>query len=253
MPTRNIAIGGVQEEVYHPNALRAALAEFISTLIFVFAGSGSGIAFNKITDNGATTPSGLVAAALAHAFGLFVAVSVGANISGGHVNPAVTFGVLLGGNITLLRGILYWIAQLLGSVAACFLLSFATGGEPIPAFGLSAGVGSLNALVFEIVMTFGLVYTVYATAVDPKRGDLGVIAPIAIGFIVGANILAGGAFDGASMNPAVSFGPAVVSGVWENHWVYWLGPFAGAAIAALVYDIVFIGQRPHDQLPSAEY
>uniref|UniRef100_A0A453GXR5 Tonoplast intrinsic protein n=1 Tax=Aegilops tauschii subsp. strangulata TaxID=200361 RepID=A0A453GXR5_AEGTS len=90
-------------------------------------------------------------------------------------------------------------------------------------------------------------------AVDPKRGDLGVIAPIAIGFIVGANILAGGAFDGASMNPAVSFGPAVVSGVWENHWVYWLGPFAGAAIAALVYDICFIGQRPHEQLPTADY
>jgi aquaporin TIP len=89
---------------------------------------------------------------------------------------------------------------------------------------------------------------VYATAVDPKKGDLGVIAPIAIGFIVGANILAGGAFDGASMNPAV------VSGVWENHWVYWLGPFVGAAVAALVYDIIFIGQRPHhEQLPTADY
>ncbi|VAH86663.1 unnamed protein product [Triticum turgidum subsp. durum] len=127
---------------------------------------------------------------------------------------------------------------------------FAGSGSGM-AFG--AGVGVWNAVVFEIVMTFGLVYTVYATAVDPKRGDLGVIAPIAIGFIVGANILAGGAFDGASMNPAVSFGPAVVTGVWENHWVYWLGPFAGAAIAALVYDICFIGQRPHEQLPTADY
>ena len=97
-------------------------------MIFVFAGSGSGMAFNKLTENGATTPSGLVAAALAHAFGLFVAVSVGANISGGHVNPAVTFGAFVGGNITLLRGILYWIAQLLGSVVACLLLKFATGG-----------------------------------------------------------------------------------------------------------------------------
>lgn len=83
---------------------------------------------DKLTYNGAANPSGLIAAALAHAFGLFVAVSVGANISGGHVNPAVTFGAFIGGNITLLRSILYWIAQLLGSVVACFLLKFATGG-----------------------------------------------------------------------------------------------------------------------------
>lgn len=122
-----IAIGK-PGEVSQPDALKAAFAEFFSMLIFVFAGEGSGMAFNKLTDNGSTTPAGLVAAALAHAFGLFVAVSVGANISGGHVNPAVTFGAFLGGNITLLRGILYWIAQLLGSVVACLLLKFATGG-----------------------------------------------------------------------------------------------------------------------------
>ncbi|VAH70393.1 unnamed protein product [Triticum turgidum subsp. durum] len=201
MPVSRIAIGA-PGELSHPDTFRAGVAEFISMLIFVFAGSGSGMAFGKLTDGGATTPAGLIAAALAHAFALFVAVSVGANISGGHVNPAVTFGAFVGGNISLLKAVVYWV---------------------------------------------------YATAVDPKRGDLGVIAPIAIGFIVGANILAGGAFDGASMNPAVSFGPAVVSGVWENHWVYWLGPFAGAAIAALVYDICFIGQRPHEQLPTADY
>ncbi|KAF2318692.1 hypothetical protein GH714_010128 [Hevea brasiliensis] len=177
-----------------------------------------GYNYDKLTDNGSTTPAGLIAASLAHAFALFVAVSVGANISGGHVNPAVTFGAFIGGNITLLRGILYWIAQLLGSVVACLLLKFATGGLETSAFALSSGVSSWNALVFEIVMTFGLVYTVYATAVDPKKGNVGIVAPIAIGFIVGANILAGGAFDGASMNPAVSFGPAVVSWTWTSHW-----------------------------------
>lgn len=121
------------------------------------------------------------------------------------------------------------------------------------AFSLSSGVGVWNALVFEIVMTFGLVYTVYATAIDPKKGSLGVIAPIAIGFIVGANILAGGAFDGASMNPAVSFGPAVVSWTWANHWVYWLGPLIGGGLAAIVYDTFFIGQNTHEQLPTTEY
>ncbi|XP_019199007.1 PREDICTED: aquaporin TIP1-1-like [Ipomoea nil] len=252
MAVPRIAIGSVGEAT-QPDALKAAVAEFISMLIFVFAGSGSGMAFNKLTDNGAATPAGLISAAIAHAFALFVAVSVGANISGGHVNPAVTFGAFVGGHITLFRSVLYWIAQLLGSVVACLLLKFATGGLETPAFGLSAGVAPWNAVVFEIVMTFGLVYTVYATAVDPKKGNIGIIAPIAIGFIVGANILAGGAFDGASMNPAVSFGPAVVSWSWECHWVYWLGPFLGAGIAALVYQVIFICQNTHEQLPTTDY
>lgn len=121
------------------------------------------------------------------------------------------------------------------------------------AFALSSGVSTWNALIFEIVMTFGLVYTVYATAVDPKKGDLGIVAPIAIGFIVGANILAGGAFDGASMNPAVSFGPAVVSWTWTNHWVYWAGPMIGAGIAAIVYDNIFIGEPTHEPLPASDF
>ncbi|KAJ3688267.1 hypothetical protein LUZ61_017431 [Rhynchospora tenuis] len=252
MPVSRIAIGS-SAEASHPDALKAALAEFISMVIFVFAGEGSGMAFNKLTNNGAATPAGLIAASLAHAFALFVAVSVGANISGGHVNPAVTFGAFIGGNITLLRGLLYWVAQLLGSVVACLLLKIATGGLETSAFSLSSGVGVWNAVVFEIVMTFGLVYTVYATAVDPKKGNIGIVAPIAIGFIVGANILAGGAFDGASMNPAVSFGPAVVSWTWDAHWVYWFGPLVGAAVAAIVYDVIFIGQGTHEQLPTSEF
>ncbi|KAK8479313.1 hypothetical protein V6N13_010965 [Hibiscus sabdariffa] len=244
---------GSLAEASQPDALKAALAEFISMLIFVFAGEGSGMAFNKLTDNGSSTPAGLVAASVAHAFALFVAVSVGANISGGHVNPAVTFGAFVGGHITLFRSILYWIAQCLGSIIACMLLKFSTGGLETSAFALSSGVGAWNAVVFEIVMTFGLVYTVYATAIDPKKGDIGIIAPMAIGFIVGANILAGGAFDGASMNPAVSFGPAVVSWTWDNHWVYWVGPFVGAAIAAIVYELFFIVPATHEQLPTTEY
>jgi aquaporin TIP len=227
--------------------VKGALAEFISTLIFVFAGSGSGVAYNKLTGHAPTTPSGLIAAAVAHGLGLFVAVAIAANISGGHVNPAVTFGLFVGGNITLIRGILYIIAQLLGSVVACLLLSFTTGGLEIPPFTLSAGISVWSAFVFEIVMTFGLVYTVYATAVDPAKGQIGIIAPLAIGLIVGANILAGGPFTGASMNPAVSFGPALVTFSWTHHWVYWAGPLVGALIAAVVYEIFFITSS-HDPL-----
>lgn len=127
MPFRQIAVGRPQEAT-HPDTLKAGLAEFISTLIFVFAGEGSGMAFSKLTHDSPNSPAGLVAASLAHAFALFVAVSISANISGGHVNPAVTFGLFVGGNVSLLRGIVYWIAQLLGSTVACLLLWYTTGG-----------------------------------------------------------------------------------------------------------------------------
>ncbi|KAK6163426.1 hypothetical protein DH2020_000290 [Rehmannia glutinosa] len=210
VPLSRVAIGN-HDEFRQPGAVKAAVAEFISTLIFVFAGSGSGIAYNKLTGNGPSSPPGLIAASIAHAFGLFVAVAVGANISGGHVNPAVTFGLFVGGNITLFRGILYIIAQLLGSVVACLLLSFTTGG---------------------------------------LKGEIGVVAPIAIGFIVGANILAGGAFTGASMNPAVSFGPALVSFTWTHHWVYWAGPLVGGGLAGIVYEVFFIN---HSHEPLSEF
>ncbi|KAF2321736.1 hypothetical protein GH714_001982 [Hevea brasiliensis] len=249
MPINRVAIGLPREDVVHPGALKAALAEFISTAIFVFAGQGSGMAFSKLTDNASNTPAGIIMASLAHAFGLFVGVSTATNISDGHVNPAVTFGAFLGGNISLLRGILYWIAQLLGSTVACLLLKFSTHGMTTSAFALSSGVNVWNAFVFEIVMTFGLVYTVYATAIDPKKDDVGIIAPLAIGFVVGANILAGGAFEGASMNPAVSFGPALVSWDWTNHWVYWVGPLIGGGLAGIIYNLFFI-TRTHEPVPS---
>lgn len=102
----------------------------------------------------------------------------------------------------------------------------------------------------EIVITFALVYTVYATAADPKKGSLGTIAPIAIGFIVGANILAAGPFSGGSMNPARSFGPAVASGNFAGNWVYWVGPLIGGGLAGLVYGDIFIAS--YAPLPASE-
>jgi len=165
----------------------------------------------------------------------------------------VTFGAFVGGHITLIRGIYYWIAQLLGATVAAGLLKYTTNGMTIDVFGLSSGVGVGNALVFEIVMTFGLVYTVYATAIDPNRNTLQTISPICIGFIVGANILAGGAFDGACMNPARAFGPALVSWTWLHHWIYWVGPLIGGGIAAAVFEQFFIEAEPtHERLPTSE-
>ncbi|CAN4099229.1 unnamed protein product [Withania somnifera] len=162
------------------------------------------------------------------------------NVSGGHVNPAVTFGALVGGRVSILRAVYYWIAQLLGAIVASALLRLATDGLRPVGFSVAGGVGNGNALVMEIVMTFGLVYTVFATAVDPKRGSLGIIAPLAIAFILGANVFVGGPFEGASMNPARAFGPALIGWRWRNHWIYWVGPFIGAAIAGLIYEFGLI-------------
>ncbi|GER48327.1 aquaporin TIP2-1 [Striga asiatica] len=243
-----IAFGRVDDS-FSLASVKAYIAEFISTLLFVFAGVGSAIAFNKLTSDGDLNPPGLVAIAVCHAFALFVAVSVGANISGGHVNPAVTFGLAVGGQITILTGIFYWIAQLLGAVVGSFLLKFVTGGLAIPTHAVGAGVGAVEGVVMEIIITFALVYTVYATAADPKKGSLGTIAPIAIGFIVGANILAAGPFSGGSMNPARSFGPAVASGDFSGHWIYWIGPLIGGGLAGLIYSNVFM-QHEHQPLAS---
>jgi aquaporin TIP len=234
-----LAFGSVGDS-FSVSSIKAYLAEFIATLLFVFAGVGSAIAYGKLTSDAALDPAGLVAVAIAHAFALFVGVAMAANISGGHLNPAVTFGLAVGGNITILTGIFYWIAQCLGASIACLLLKFVTGGLAIPTHGVAAG-SEIQGVVMEIVITFALVYTVYATAADPKKGSLGTIAPIAIGFIVGANILAAGPFSGGSMNPARSFGPAVVAGNFAGNWIYWVGPLIGGGLAGFIYGDVFIG------------
>ncbi|XP_072957344.1 probable aquaporin TIP2-1 [Typha angustifolia] len=235
-----LAFGSVGDS-FSVGSIKAYLAEFIATLLFVFAGVGSAIAYGKLTADAALDPAGLVAVAIAHAFALFVGVSMAANISGGHLNPAVTLGLAVGGHITILTGIFYWVAQLLGSSAACLLLKFVTGGKAVPTHGVAAGMNEIEGVVMEVVITFALVYTVYATAADPKKGSLGTIAPMAIGFIVGANILAAGPFSGGSMNPARSFGPAVATGDFSGNWVYWVGPLIGGGLAGLVYGDVFIG------------
>ncbi|KAF5730408.1 aquaporin TIP3-2 [Tripterygium wilfordii] len=257
MPARRYAFGRA-DEATHPESLRATLAEFVATFIFVFAGEGSVLALNKSYRETDASASGLLVVALAHALALFSAVSSTMNVSGGHVNPAVTFGALLGGRISFLRAVYYWVAQLLGAVIASLLLRLVTAGMRPVGFSVASGVGEMHGLLLEIAMTFGLVYTVYATAIDPKRGTFGTISPLAIGFIVGANILVGGPFDGASMNPARAFGPALVGWRWRNHWIYWVGPFIGGGLAALTYEYVMIPTEPphhhtHQPLAPEDY
>ncbi|GLT85433.1 hypothetical protein SLE2022_036230 [Rubroshorea leprosula] len=238
---------GTSREATQPDCIKALVVEFITTFLFVFAGVGSAMAADKLA-GGALL--GLFAVAVAHALVVAVMISAG-RISGGHLNPAVTLGLLVGGHITVFRSVLYWIDQLLASSVACILLKYLTGGLGTPVHTLAAGVGYLQGVAWEIVLTFSLLFTVYATIVDPKKGSIDGLGPLLTGFVVGANILAGGAFSGASMNPARSFGPALVSGDWTDHWVYWVGPLIGGALAGFIYENFFI-VRSHHPIPTEE-
>ena len=206
-------------------------AEFLGTFTLCFAGQGA------IVMQQAAGTNSLLVIAVAHGLALAVMISALGAWSGGHFNPAVTFGFWVTRRISLTSAITYWVSQLLGAITASFLLRAVVPGEPGAAvhFGvpmLAAGVSVGQGFLLEFVMTFFLVTAVWGTAVDergPKIGGFG------IGLTVCMDILFGGPLTGAAMNPARAFGAACASGVWTDHWLYWVAPMAGGAAAARVY------------------
>ncbi|TVU23003.1 hypothetical protein EJB05_32729, partial [Eragrostis curvula] len=199
----------------------------------------------SLPTNGGGELGELTALALGQALVVSVIATAGSHISGGHINPAVTLAFAVGGHITLFRSALYVAAQLLGSCTACVLLTYlftATGGLAAAAHALPEGV------VAEAVFTFTLLFVIYATILNPRKVAPG-MGPMPTGLLVGANTIAGSTLSGASMNPARSFGPALVAGVWTNHWVYWAGPLLGGPFAALVYECVFMDDGSRQLLP----
>ncbi len=216
---------------------RPVIAEGIGTFIFFVIGAGA-IVTDQLTKGGL----GLIGIALAHGLVLSVVISAIGHISGGHVNPAVTIGLLVGRQINASLAGLYIIAQLIGAVCAGLLLRVIFDqdvwqpvhlGTP----GLAPGVSASTGVLVEMILTFFLVFSVYGTAVDPRAPKIG---GFGIGLTVLFDILLGGPITGASMNPARTFGPAVASGFWENHIVYWIGPILGGIIAGLVYSNLFL-------------
>jgi len=235
---------GLTAEDFGPRTWQAVLAELIATLLFVFVGAGSVIVVGGPSDSGA-----VVTIALAHGLAIALLVAAIARVSGGHINPAVTFGAVITGRMKLSTGILYVGAQLVGAVIGAILLEAALVGEVEGELGahrlnLAALDGEGAALLVEAVLTFMLVFAVFATAMDPR--GMANLAPIAIGFAVLVDHLVGLRLTGASMNPARSFGPALVADVWDNHWVYWAGPLAGGGLAGLVYFFTFMWRRDED-------
>src|SRR5438309_4179225 len=219
---------------------RPCLAEFLGTFYLCFAGIGA-ILSNTPAVGGT---SGLLGIALAHGLALSIAVNVFGGESGAHFNPAVTSGFLVTGRIAPPLAAAYVVAQLLGATTAagfCRVLFPADAvagaklGLPLPAPWATTGI----VLTAEFIMTFLLMTSVFGTAVD-DRGRAVKIGGFGIGLTVAFDILAGGAITGASMNPARSFGPALIIGNWHWHILYWLAPIAGACSAALVYDRVLL-------------
>ncbi len=222
---------------------RPVAAEFIGTFALVFMG-------------GATIMNGYVANAsvplidVAIAYGLTTALLVTATMRvSGHLNPAVTLGIAVTGRLRPAAAVAYVVAQCAGAVVAALLLralfpdavghAARLGGQWV-----AGNVTTAHAIAFEAVAAFFVVFVAFAALVDPRAPKVG---GFGVGLMICAGVLAIGPLTGASMNPARSFGPALVSGVYEGHLIYWIGPLVGGIAAGLLYDWTFLrGDRDAD-------
>ena len=221
---------------------RALLAEACGTFWFFFIGAGA------ILTVASGSGGGLLDVALAHGIALAIAVSAFGAMSGGHFNPAVTFGLAIAGKHPWARVPTYWIAQLVGGLAAGFLLryvfDFAIAAVDKTHLGTPALAGTITptvGVVIEAVLTLFLVWAVYGTAVSPQAPR---IAGFGIGLTVMTDILLGGPLTGAAMNPARHIATAIPAGFFDNWWVYWIGPLLGAAAAGLSIRYLFGAPDP---------
>jgi len=235
------------------NRLTGSLtAEFIGTFALTFIGAGA-----IITTTWTGGEPGLIGIALAHGLALSIVVSATMNISGGHINPAVTLAMWATGRIKAGPAISYILAQCAGATIAGLLLAAVfrgIGAGPgltgaaaaakcmlgTPNFG--DPVSPFLAVVVEAVLTFLLVFAIFGTAVDPRAPRIG---GFGIGLAVAFDILMGGPITGAAMNPARTIGTLIGGGsttaaLWSQHWVYWAGPVGGALLAAFLYEALIL-------------
>jgi MIP family channel proteins len=224
-------------------------AEFIGTFALVLIAAGSICADQYLRANGQTSV-GLLTISLAYGLAMGAVVSALAHISGAHLNPAITAGFWVTRRMGTLQTLFYWIAQLLGSLAAAFLLVTIipeSVWRPVslgtPDLVPIADVTRMHAMIFEAVLTFILVFVYFAAMVD-RQSASGRVAGVALGTAVTAGMLFAYPFTGAAMNPARAFGPALAARHWSNHGVYWVGPLLGGALAAAVYDRFFLRDQP---------
>jgi len=222
------------------------VAEFIGTFAFVFIGAGAA----AVIGDGVGLP-GIAAIALAHGLAIMAFAFAYGPVSGGHMNPAVTIGVVAAGAMDTITAIGYVLSQLAGGIAGALLLRIVLGGTatglgtPALAHNLALGGVSLTVtpvagFIIEAVLAFFLVTVVLSTAVAGRAGSL---APLAIGMTLTFNILMGGALTGAPFNPARAPGPMVATGRFADAWLYLVAPVVGAIVAAAVHSSLVLITR----------
>ena len=209
---------------------RRWVAESIGTFFLVFAGPGAAVA--NAASRGAVSHVGV---ALAFAFVIVAMICAVGQLSGAHLNPAVTVAFWAARRFPGREVLPYVIAQCLGAIAAATLLRATLGlvgnlGATLPS--IAAG----PAFALEFAMSFALMFVIMAVATDDRVA--GGTAALAVGLTVGFCALTGGTLTGASMNPARSLGPALLGGLWRLHWLYWAAPISGAVIAARIHNLL---------------
>lgn len=217
--------------------MRALIAEACGTFWFLFIGAGA------ILTDSVISGTGLLPIAFAHGITLAIAISAFGALSGGHFNPAVTFGIAVAGRHPWARVPTYWIAQLIGGLVAGYALRIlfdsaiaAIDKTHLGTPALAPAVSPAAGIAIEAILTVFLVWAVYGTAVSPLAPR---IAGFGIGLTVFTDILLGGPLTGAAMNPARWFATAVPASFYDNWSVYWIGPLLGAAIAGVTIRYVF--------------
>jgi MIP family channel proteins len=220
-----------------PSLFRRSLAELLGTFALVFFGAGS-VASKYFPE----ATYGVFGVAVTHGLVLGVMVTALMGISGGHLNPAVTLGLVAVRRTDFRSGLAYIVAQLLGGVLAALLLKvvYPIGVVRPISLGTPTIANTIQfhqAMIMEGVMTFFLVSAVFGTCINPSAPRLG---GFGIGLTLIFDILVGGPLTGAAVNPARAFGPALVSGHWVGHLVYWIGPIAGGVLAALLWEYVLL-------------
>ncbi|CAH0393354.1 unnamed protein product [Bemisia tabaci] len=224
---------GVQEVTDVKSGLgKALVAEALGTLFINFFGCLSAV--NLVEPQAAPN---LVLIALTFGFIVFVAVQSVGHVSGAHINPAITVGLLVTGKVTIIRAFLYIVVQVLGAIAGSAILRALTPSSYDGGFGvnkLANNLTPIQGLGIEFILGFILVLVVFGVC-DANRQHTQTIAALTIGLTVAAGHLATIDFTGTGMNPARSFGAAVIESFWENHWVFWVGPILGGIAASLLY------------------
>jgi MIP family channel proteins len=248
------------------NCVAKLVAEAVGTFFLCFAGIGA------ILADAAGYGVGLLGIAVAHGLALAIGVTATGHISGGHLNPAVTFGFMAVGRVSVATGAAYVGAQCAGALVAALLWSHTYGdvmvrdqpgsaatrsvvdkaqlGTPAPGKRPDGKEWSGHAVFFtEAVLTFLLMTAVFGTAVDPRAAKVG---GFGIGLTVTFDILAGGPISGAAMNPARVFGPALAGGFWNQHLTYWLAPASGAIAAAVLYEYLLMPAEDIPEIPASD-